>query len=511
MRQWSFKDRGNADTVCVLKKGDPVAHAKHVKNFTAEKNLFDTTVHDEGFERFFDEKCKYVESNYPRLLSALSTNTYDGQARIYLTEFMSNLFVRQRKTFEFLMSIIEQKHLRVKFLNEIAMLEKDEDHSLIKGVYEEVAIDSDHTVESKVSAVILQAWKHFKEVLSRFDHVLIKAPPDRSWFTSDNPIITVNFGKDAWFVGPDAEMYFPISKEYLVYMFFNGLGTNSMLRTMPLDIPTEVSCEIFDNVMHSVIKESKPDYFILGEDLCLLNMETGEYQKSYRPVDRSEPHEYRTKVALMDTPTPPNLDDKNLEKLLTKLDAEFEPIILQVETHQDAIENECIAIVDRMMSENGGKRILGWQIWQGPYIMEAEFHAVWETLEGVLKDVSFKKVKVKDIVFVEDERLTYEGKQINNVRLNLLEISLVDDFIEACNQQFRLLNKGKRGLLYGKELADHLTTDQLNNIGHVNHVKSLILKLLNSGGDKNSPCPCNERRKYKNCHGELVTKLKRLD
>ena len=82
LRQWSFKDKRNADTLCVMKKGDPVSHYKTVKNFTAEKNLFDTTLHDEGFERFFDEKCKYVETNFPKIITSLQMNDYSGQIRI---------------------------------------------------------------------------------------------------------------------------------------------------------------------------------------------------------------------------------------------------------------------------------------------------------------------------------------------------------------------------------------------------------------------------------------------
>lgn len=511
LRLWSFKDKGNADALTVLKKGDPVSHYKRVKYFTAERNLFDTTLHDDGFERFFDEKCKYVETNYPKIIKALAANNHDGQTRIYLTEFMSNLFVRQRKTFEFLTSVIEKEHLRSKFLNEIAILEQEEETRLIKALYEEMAIDDDHTIDSRVSAVILQAWKHFNKVLQRFDHVILKAPTDRNWFTSDNPVIVKNFGKDAWLIGPDAEVYFAISKQHLVCMFLRNNSPNEMLLKFPSDTPTDVPLDIFDDIMKNVFIKSNPDYFILGEDLGHYNAETSEFENRYSAADMKEPYEYRSKISLMDTPSPPDLTDENLEKLLTKLDAEFEPTILKVETHPDAIENECVAIVDRMVTEQGGKRILGWQVWEGPYLMEAEFHVVWETPDGTLKDVSIKKNKVPYILFIEDDRLTYEGKQINNIRLNLTQAPLVDDFIETCNQQFRLFNKGKRAFLYGNDLADHLTTSQIDNIDKATKTKSLIWHLLDSGGNEHSQCPCGTGRKYKNCHHLIAMQLKRLD
>lgn len=510
LRLWSFKARGNADTLCVLKKGDPVAHLKSVKKFTAERNLFDTTIHEEGFERYFDEKCNIVETNYTKLLTALASDTYDGQSRIYLGEFVSNLFVRQRKTFEFLISIIDKEHLRAKFLNEIAVLEPKQNSPLIKAVYEEVAIDNEHTIESRVSAIILQGWKHYNSVVQRFNHVILKAPQERIWFTSDNPVITTNFGKNAFLMGAETEIYFALSKEYLVYMFLEGKETYKAIHSFETDSITEVSLEIYDDITKNVIIKSNPDYFILNEETSYYNAQSGEFEKKYRAAYQGEPHAYRGKISLMDTPTPPKLNDENLERLLVMLDAEFDPIELEVETHPDADENECIAIVDRLVREQGGKRILGRQIWEGPYIMEAEFHAVWEMPDGTLKDVSKKKGKQPYIVFVEDDKVIYEGKQISNVRLNLLKLPLVDDLIEVYNQEYRLLNKGERSLLYGRELNAILTQEQINNINYVLEIKKLIWTLLDSGGNENYPCPCKRGRKYKNCHGEHVKKLKKL-
>lgn len=513
LREWSFKDHNQADTLCVLKKGDPVAHPRNIRSFTAETNLFDTDVHEPGSERHFDELCKYSENNYPSVLTALRKNTYDGQIRIYLSEFVSNLFVRQRNTFDFLSSLIEKEHLRNKVLTELAILEPDTHVNIVKAVYEEVAIDTKHTLENRVSAIILQAWKHFNKVLQQFEHVILQAPPNRLWYTSDNPVMILHEGKDGWILGPDAELYFALSKEYLVYMHATGRGNRS-LTTLPKDVPIEITIELFEQIaLETIIPNSQHDFAILSEDVCGYNVETEEYQdQKYKPVDPKNAHVQRRRISLMDIPTPPHLDDPNFEKLLLMLDAEIDPIMIPVESHPDAVENECIVIVDRMVSERGGRRILGWQIWEGPYLMEAEFHAVWETPDGSLKDVSKKRHPLRQIVFVEDERLRYIGRQVNSVRLNLSKLALVDDFIRVCNFEFRLLNKGKRALLYGKALNEYLTEIQLKNIHKVQTHKSLIWELLDSGGNENSPCPCKQGRKYKNCHGNnIINRLKTLD
>jgi hypothetical protein len=213
----------------------------------------------------------------------------------------------------------------------------------------------------------------------------------------------------------------------------------------------------------------------------------------------------------MDTPFPPELNDPELEKLLNKMDAEFEPLEIAVETHPMAVENECISIVDQMVQEHGGKRILGWQIWKGPYLIEAEFHAVWETPQGTLKDISVKKNQTPVIVFVEDSKLVYRGRQINNVRISLTKNSLVNDFIEVCNIQFSLMNKGRRADLYGQELLKSLTDLQAKNLNRLDQVRGLIWNLLDAGGNEDSLCPCNRGRKYKNCHGAKIKTLRQLD
>lgn len=84
-----------------MKLGQPIAHYVKVKRFTALTNLFDTTLFEPGHERFFDKMCIRTESNYPKVIKALNQGWYDPQARIYLSEFVSNIFVRQQWTYDF--------------------------------------------------------------------------------------------------------------------------------------------------------------------------------------------------------------------------------------------------------------------------------------------------------------------------------------------------------------------------------------------------------------------------
>lgn len=509
LKSWSFKNKKNADAVCILRSGNPITYYRTVKKFTAELNLFDTTLFEEGQERFFDKMCIQAENNFAKVLEALSTGSYDCQTRIYLAEFAANLFVRQESTFKFFKFIATRKPLRKKLFKEIAILD-EERAKYIEEIYEEMTMDPDHTLDSKVSAIVAQAWTHFMEVFKRFNHVILKAPQDRHWFTTTNPVMVKQLGWEGWIVGTDAEVYFPISKDYLLYMYFEGSHPENPLTKLVENSLTEVTLDTCDSIFHNIIKKSNPAYFILGEDMGHTDVRDGRVLPWYQVKD-DQSDEEDLKFSFMGATLPPSPDDADLKKLLKKMGIKSDPIVLDVETQADAKQNECVAIVDKMVEKFGGSRLIGWQFWKAPYFIEAEFHAVWRTLEGQLKDVSFKQNKVTKIVFIEDPDLNYSGRQINNVRMPLYNDLVIAHFIEVCDILFKLYNKGNRANLYGVEFAKSLKQKQLHNLQGVEAYKQYILKFLNDGGNEDSQCFCNQPNKYKDCHAKILPQLRHLD
>lgn len=509
LRPWSFKSKRKADTLCVMRYGDPVTFYQTVREFTAETNLFDTTLYDEGQERFFDQQSQIAETNFAKVLRALASGTYDGQIRIYLAEFASNLFVRQASTTFFLKFIMQRKPMREKLLREIVRFE-EKDANLIELMYEEMAIDPDHSLDDKVSAVLLQAWKHFMEVFKRFNHVILKAPADRDWYASTNPVIVKKMGRDGYVVGTQAEIYFPISKECLVYMYLDGAEIENPLTKYPEDTITQVPLEVFDEIMYNTIIKSHPDFFIMSEDMGHVDVRDGSTLRWYRP-DLNAIEDDEPEFSFLATPLPPSPDDPDLKRLLAKMNAKAEPVVVDVETHPDAEVNECIGIVDKMVRDFGGSRVLGWQVWKGTYLIEAEFHAVWKTKDGALKDVSKKGNKVTKILFVEDPDLVYDGTQFNNIRLNRFGERVVQDLIDTCDTLFKLYNKDGRSAFYGLDFLKNLTKEQYENLQVVEYFRRQLVQFLNDGGNEVSTCFCDRGRKYKDCHGLAVAELAKLD
>jgi hypothetical protein len=195
----------------------------------------------------------------------------------------------------------------------------------------------------------------------------------------------------------------------------------------------------------------------------------------------------------------PKPNDSHLSRLLDKIEADFEPAYLEVEAQTGDVL-DCFNIVNDKVAKDGGKMILGWQIWKTPFLIEAEAHSVWEDENGDIHDISAKQHPVTTICFVEDPKLTYDGKQINSVRMNITSNKLVDQFIETFNTKFRLQNKGRRAAHY--DLSEILTLSEIQQIEDVVMLQSGIGIILNSGGNEHSLCFCRSGKKYRNCHGD---------
>ncbi|MDO8184680.1 hypothetical protein Q5424_04945 [Conexibacter sp. JD483] len=83
-------------------------------------------------------------------------------------------------------------------------------------------------------------------------------------------------------------------------------------------------------------------------------------------------------------------------------------------------------------------------------MIEAEFHAVWRDSRGRRRDVTPPSVPVGRVVFLPDPQLSFDGRQIDNFRVSLVDDPLVDDFIAAAEAYFEVTNRGKLATEYGR-------------------------------------------------------------
>lgn len=163
-------------------------------------------------------------------------------------------------------------------------------------------------------------------------------------------------------------------------------------------------------------------------------------------------------------------------------------------------ESDCFNVVQRHVEKHGGKRIMGWEVrkWNG--YLEAEAHAVWENENLELIDVSPKPevLRFDTCLFIEDPRLSYEGKQIGNHYLNVTSNSVVDDLIEVSKLFFYLQNKGIRANYH--DLSEILSQEEIREITEIVNWRLNLVRYIHLGGNDKSTCYCGSGKRYKNCH-----------
>lgn len=195
----------------------------------------------------------------------------------------------------------------------------------------------------------------------------------------------------------------------------------------------------------------------------------------------------------------------DINRLITALGLNVSPVRLDIELKSHSLPSECFPNVETQVQKHGGEIVYGWQLWQsGAFYIEAEFHAVWRDSEGILHDITPKPLPtVLQILFVEDVGRTYEGRQVNNVRLNLSGNKVVDHFLKLNDKKFEIENAGERANQH--EIS--LKGDELDIYEGLIQLLIDIECFMKSGGTARSPCLCGSGEKYKKCHGRMIDAL----
>ncbi|MBL8517574.1 MAG: SEC-C domain-containing protein [Betaproteobacteria bacterium] len=169
---------------------------------------------------------------------------------------------------------------------------------------------------------------------------------------------------------------------------------------------------------------------------------------------------------------------------------------LLVHTERFARKDECFASVEEKVRRDGGERVLGWHIWKGNLIAEAELHAVWKSPDGQLTDIVPRPLFISRILFLPDEKIVYTGATVDNIRINLSGSPVVDDFIRAHSAKFALLNVGQRAYMQEFELSSSEKEVYEFLISMISGIE--YMALARRGID--DPCLCRSGKAYRVCH-----------
>jgi hypothetical protein len=196
----------------------------------------------------------------------------------------------------------------------------------------------------------------------------------------------------------------------------------------------------------------------------------------------------------------PTETDKFVEKLLTKITSEYEPEQVPVILETYAKRNNCYLNVDEKVKRDGGKAHYGWTIYQTDILCEAERHAVWENDEGDLIDITPRDIDLQQIMFVSDNDFVYTGQLVDNIRVNITDNPIVDDFILVCVNLEELYTFGQRV----NDEQMNIPAPAATLINEYENLKNGYFAYIYSGGRPNSKCLCGGQKNYKNCHGQTL-------
>lgn len=197
----------------------------------------------------------------------------------------------------------------------------------------------------------------------------------------------------------------------------------------------------------------------------------------------------------------PSVVDKHIQRLIAKTAAGLEPVRLPVTPHADAVHAECYANVEARVAAEGGTVQYGWQIWEWPHVLvEAEFHAVWRSPTGELRDITPRHDAETEILFLPDARRTYKGVPIDNVRMAIRDDLIVHDFIAAAEEMTRLR------LRSGKDRGNGYISLPAKEAERLMKLQGITEQMLSAGLRANDQCACGSGSKYKRCHGKVLSK-----
>jgi hypothetical protein len=153
------------------------------------------------------------------------------------------------------------------------------------------------------------------------------------------------------------------------------------------------------------------------------------------------------------TPRPPKIIKPYVRAFCRKVLGTSSPVEPVFVRHRPAYaeQNMCFPAVAARVAAQGGKMVFGWAIFERPKVLiEAIFHAVWQTPGGDLLDISPLPVLFESILFLPDARRVYQGVQIDSIRQPLTQDKDIDRLLFLFREKFRMENAGNLKPYTGK-------------------------------------------------------------
>lgn len=173
-------------------------------------------------------------------------------------------------------------------------------------------------------------------------------------------------------------------------------------------------------------------------------------------------------------------------------------LLVPVQPEIYAVNKFCFPNVQKKIEDDGGSRVIGWEIHRGKYFIELECHAIWMSADGNLIDITPKEEHNRSSsLFIPDDSIVYNGRRINNIIINALGLKMVEHLATINNILFDLMDKGERGKNQG---LITLTGSEATQYIFLEGEKAELLKFIDAEREENSICFCGSQKSFEECH-----------
>ncbi|WP_199139923.1 hypothetical protein [Pedobacter sp. ASV12] len=186
------------------------------------------------------------------------------------------------------------------------------------------------------------------------------------------------------------------------------------------------------------------------------------------------------------------------ESLFDRIEAKYYPINVEIRPDPGAVENNCFNNVAKKVGQSGGSVCYGWAILPQLHILEAERHAIWKTPQGLYLDITPRSLPITSIQFVIDDSFEYNGQIERNIRINVTDNTVVDDWILICEAIDELYAN------CSVRIDEHHVGIHQHIAPYLKVLESFVkefLPFIQSGGNPDKLCFCGNPLFYKDCHG----------
>lgn len=223
LKQFGYKDKDQWK-VSVLYKGEDFIRQKSIGSFTAMTNIFDIDSEDDRIPRIFEELNCELENEYLNIIQDIENNEIISlKSYAFLIQLAANLMIRSDYWREFVSSTLSSDNKQNFLIITLSFLFKDiNEIDEIKNQEPFKMLNEAKVTDDLVNRVLIYLIGYLFNHMQMLDVVIIEAPEDKGWFTSDLPVYFIPNQETGRFglFSTDTEIYFPISKKYLAYFHY---------------------------------------------------------------------------------------------------------------------------------------------------------------------------------------------------------------------------------------------------------------------------------------------------